>query len=541
MRRDRGAAEHDLRRRRSRCCSARHRFRGSGVRQRADRPARSRSRRSSSASRWCLALRQRRLVRRARRPRHPGHLRRARHGARDDRSSRCRSSRARSIPVLREIGTEQEQAAATLGAGALADLLPGHAAGDPLGGRLRRRADDGARARRVRRRQRRLRQHRGPDPDAAAVRAGRSSRTSTSTGAYAASVVLALLAIADAVAMNLIVQARRRPPDGDHGPSTSPSASATFTALDDVSLDVPSGALTALLGPSGSGKSTLLRVIAGLEQPDAGEVTIGGQDVTGVPPQKRGVGFVFQHYAPFKHMTVADNVAFGLTVRKRPKAEIERARRTSCSRSCSSTASRDRYPSQLSGGQRQRMALARALAVEPQVLLLDEPFGALDAQVRKELRDWLRRLHDEIARDDRLRHARPGGGDGGRRPDRRDEPRPDRAGRRAARALRAAGERVRDELRRPRQPARRRARPPARRPDRSRARRRRRRGGDGRARRPPRLRGARRARPQRRPSPVGAARRATRPSSSSSSAARSSSCARRGRPCSTSPGRRSRR
>jgi sulfate transport system ATP-binding protein len=168
-----------------------------------------------------------------------------------------------------------------------------------------------------------------------------------------------------------------------------------FTALDDVSLTVQDGALTALLGPSGSGKSTLLRIIAGLETPDAGEVLIGGRDVTRSPARTRGVGFVFQHYAPFKHMTVRDNVGFGLSVRKRPKQEIG-ARVKELLELVRLDGLADRYPSQLSGGQLQRMALARALGVQPQVLLLDEPFGALDAQVRGELRAWLRRLHDEI-------------------------------------------------------------------------------------------------------------------------------------------------
>jgi sulfate transport system ATP-binding protein len=168
-----------------------------------------------------------------------------------------------------------------------------------------------------------------------------------------------------------------------------------FTALDDVSLGIPSGSLTALLGPSGSGKSTLLRVIAGLERPDAGTVVIDGRDATALPPQRRGVGFVFQHYAAFKHMTVRENVAFGLKVRRRPKAEIRR-RVDELLELVQLPGLADRYPAQLSGGQRQRMALARALAVEPQVLLLDEPFGALDARVRKELRAWLRRLHDEV-------------------------------------------------------------------------------------------------------------------------------------------------
>jgi sulfate transport system ATP-binding protein len=168
-----------------------------------------------------------------------------------------------------------------------------------------------------------------------------------------------------------------------------------FVALEDVCIRVGDGALTALLGPSGSGKSTLLRIIAGLETPDSGEVVIGEREVTDTPARTRDVGFVFQHYAPFKHMTVHDNVAFGLTVRKRPKPEIE-ARVAELLGLVRLEGLADRYPSQLSGGQLQRMALARALAVQPKVLLLDEPFGALDAQVRGELREWLRRLHEEI-------------------------------------------------------------------------------------------------------------------------------------------------
>jgi sulfate transport system ATP-binding protein len=168
-----------------------------------------------------------------------------------------------------------------------------------------------------------------------------------------------------------------------------------FTALDNVSLEVPDGSLTALLGPSGSGKSTLLRIIGGLEYADAGNVEIRGEDVTDVPPQKREIGFVFQHYAAFKHMTVKDNVGFGLRIRKEPKDKIE-ARVSELLGIVGLSGLAKRYPSQLSGGQRQRMALARALAVEPKVLLLDEPFGALDAKVRAELREWLRRLHDEV-------------------------------------------------------------------------------------------------------------------------------------------------
>ena len=168
-----------------------------------------------------------------------------------------------------------------------------------------------------------------------------------------------------------------------------------FVALDDVSVDVHKGALTALLGPSGGGKSTLLRIIAGLETPDSGTVEISGETATHLPPQHRNVGFVFQHYAAFKHMSVFDNVAFGLQIRKRPKDEIRR-RVTELLELVHLEQFATRLPSQLSGGQRQRMALARALAVQPEVLLLDEPFGALDVKVREELRTWLRRLHDEV-------------------------------------------------------------------------------------------------------------------------------------------------
>jgi sulfate transport system ATP-binding protein len=167
-----------------------------------------------------------------------------------------------------------------------------------------------------------------------------------------------------------------------------------FVAVGHVSLEVPTGSLTALLGPSGSGKSTLLRIVAGLERPDAGTIHIAGEDVTAQPPQDRGVGFVFQHYAAFKHMTVWQNIAFGLQIRKRPRDEI-RDRVVQLLELVQLPGLADRYPSQLSGGQRQRMGLARALAIDPKVLLLDEPFGALDARVRQELRIWLRRLHDE--------------------------------------------------------------------------------------------------------------------------------------------------
>jgi sulfate transport system ATP-binding protein len=168
-----------------------------------------------------------------------------------------------------------------------------------------------------------------------------------------------------------------------------------FVALADIDLDIRSGELTALLGPSGGGKSTLLRIIAGLEVNDTGTVEIEGVDATRLPAQKRNVGFVFQHYAAFRHLSVAGNVAFGLKIRKRPKKEIA-ARVDDLLHLVHLSQFADRLPSQLSGGQRQRMALARALAIEPTVLLLDEPFGALDAKVRKELRNWLRRLHDDV-------------------------------------------------------------------------------------------------------------------------------------------------
>jgi sulfate transport system ATP-binding protein len=169
----------------------------------------------------------------------------------------------------------------------------------------------------------------------------------------------------------------------------------SFLALDDISLEIPEGSLTAILGPSGSGKSTLLRIVAGLERPDGGEVLLAGENATRLAPQRRNVGFVFQHYAAFKHMTVRENIAFGLKVRKRPKAEIAE-RVDELLNLVQLQSFGDRYPAQLSGGQRQRMGLARALAPEPQVLLLDEPFGALDARVRAELREWLRHLHDVV-------------------------------------------------------------------------------------------------------------------------------------------------
>lgn len=172
-----------------------------------------------------------------------------------------------------------------------------------------------------------------------------------------------------------------------------------FVAVDNVSLTLNDGELTALLGPSGSGKTTLLRIIAGLEQPDTGRIRFHGQDTTDLHVSDRGVGFVFQHYALFKHMSVYENVAYGLTVKprsQRPSKDEIRKKVMHLLEMVQLDWTADRLPSQLSGGQRQRIALARALAVEPKVLLLDEPFGALDAKVRAELRRWLRRLHDEI-------------------------------------------------------------------------------------------------------------------------------------------------
>ena len=169
----------------------------------------------------------------------------------------------------------------------------------------------------------------------------------------------------------------------------------SFHAVDEVSLEIKSGSLVALLGPSGSGKSTLLRLISGLEVPDSGTISIVGKDTTNQSVQERNIGFVFQHYALFKHMTVRQNIAFGLEIRKASKAS-SKARVEELLQLVQLSGLGDRYPSQLSGGQRQRVALARALAVEPKVLLLDEPFGALDAKVRKDLRAWLRRLHDEV-------------------------------------------------------------------------------------------------------------------------------------------------
>ncbi|WNZ48502.1 TOBE-like domain-containing protein [Leptolyngbya boryana CZ1] len=169
----------------------------------------------------------------------------------------------------------------------------------------------------------------------------------------------------------------------------------SFHAVDQVNLSIKTGSLVALLGPSGSGKSTLLRMIAGLETPDEGRIALIGRDATYQSVQDRNIGFVFQHYALFKHLTIRENIAFALDIRKKPKAKIKE-RVEELLELVQLQGFGDRYPSQLSGGQRQRVALARALAVQPQVLLLDEPFGALDAKVRKELRAWLRRLHKDV-------------------------------------------------------------------------------------------------------------------------------------------------
>ena len=294
-------------------------------------------------------------------------------------------------PVLKEVGDDQEQAASTLGAEPLAGLLAHHAAVDPLGHRLRRSAVGRALHRRVRCGVRGLRQDLRRDRDAHA--AGGEALPELRPRGRVRGLRAARLH-----------RARHAAGDDEDQPTEGRRMIAVrdvtksfgdFVALDGVSLEIPDGSLTALLGPSGSGKSTLLRIIAGLEQPDSGVIEIHGNDATRVAPQRRGIGFVFQHYAAFKHMTVRDNVAFGMKIRKQPKERI-RERVDELLGVVGLAGYHERYPNQLSGGQRQRMALARALAVEPKVLLLDEPFGALDAKVRAELREWLRRLHDEV-------------------------------------------------------------------------------------------------------------------------------------------------
>ena len=296
------------------------------------------------------------------------------------------------VPVLQEIGTEQEQAASTLGANAWQTFwrvtLPAIRWGVAYGVVL-------TTARVL-----------GEFGAVSVVSGSISGETQTLPlfvekqyenfnlpGAFGASVLLAA-ARSDHPARN----ERPKEKGGRLMGITVEGASKSFgdfQALNDVSIEVPNGSLTALLGPSGSGKSTLLRAIAGLETLDAGRVMIDDEDVSSKPTQKREVGFVFQHYAAFKHMTVFENVGFGLKIRKWDKAKIS-DRVHELLRLVQLDGLADRYPSQLSGGQRQRMALARALAVEPQVLLLDEPFGALDAKVRKDLRTWLRNLHEEM-------------------------------------------------------------------------------------------------------------------------------------------------
>ena len=296
-------------------------------------------------------------------------------------------------PVLEEIGTDQEQAAYTLGAsrwqGFWRITLPAIRWALAYGVVLS------------------LARALGEFGAVAVVSGNLEGQTQTLTlyvqehfqnfdavGAYSAAFLLALIAIVALVVISVaasqgeqLMAIRVRNVTKRFG---------DFVALDNVSVDIEDGELTALLGPSGGGKSTLLRIIAGLELPDIGHASRSTASTSRCcPPQRRNIGFVFQHYAAFKHLTVARNVAFGLEIRKRPKAEIK-ARVKELLELVHLEQFGDRYPSQLSGGQRQRMALARALAVQPEVLLLDEPFGALDAQVRKELRTWLRRLHDEV-------------------------------------------------------------------------------------------------------------------------------------------------
>ena len=348
---------------------------------------------SSSASRCCCSTGAGLVRRLAERARPPGRIRDAGHRAGHDlRVAAVRG--ARGGAVLREIGNEQEQAAWTLGASSFATFrrvtLPAIRPALVYGIVLTAARCLG-------------------EFGAVSVISGRiQGQTETLTlyvedrfesfdltGAYATSVLLASIAIVTLVLANRKPASRRQ--EGDAMTVVVDAVSkrfGTFHALDAVSVTIADGSLTALLGPSGSGKSTLLRTIAGLEEPDSGEIVLHGERATHLSPQRRNVGMVFQHYAAFKHMTVEDNVAFGLTIRRRKKAEIK-ARCEELLALVQLDGLAERYPRQLSGGQRQRMALARALAVEPKVLLLDEPFGALDARVRKDLRLWLRRLHDE--------------------------------------------------------------------------------------------------------------------------------------------------
>ena len=248
----------------------------------------------------------------------------------------------------------------------------------------------------------------------------------------------------------------------DHRDRRAQGRSAIFAALDDVSLDIPERlAHRAARARAAPASRPCCARSPGWSDLDSGVVTIGGRDVTRVAPQKRGIGFVFQHYAAFKHLTVRDNVAFGLTIRKRPKAEIA-GKVDELLEIVGLEGFQNRYPAQLSGGQRQRMALARALAVDPQVLLLDEPFGALDAKVRADLRHLAAPAARRGARHHRAGHPRPGGGARRRRPDRGAEQGPDRAGRRPGDALRPPGQRLRHVVPRLGGRAGRTARPPAR-------------------------------------------------------------------------------
>ena len=296
------------------------------------------------------------------------------------------------LPVLQEIGTEQEQAAATLGAGPFMTLvritLPSIRWGIAYGVTL-------TTARVL-----------GEFGAVSVISGNISGQTETLTlyvgnqfgnynlvGAYMGGLVLAVISL---LVLGLLSLSKRKE-DAVMAIQVR-GVSKRFgdaVALEDVSLDVPTGSLTALLGPSGGGKSTLLRVVAGLEVPDSGRVLIDGEDVTGLAPRDRGIGFCFQHYAPFRHMNVWDNIAFGLKVRKRPKAEIrKRVSRVAGAREARGLC--EALPVAAVGRPAPAHGAGRALAVEPRLLLLDEPFGALDAQVRKELRAWLRRLHDEV-------------------------------------------------------------------------------------------------------------------------------------------------
>src|SRR5262249_12325298 len=328
----------------------------------------------------------------ARRARDPGPVRDAGHRPRNDlRLGAVRRPRGDS-----DAARARERAGAGGGdarRNTLAAVLAHHAAVDPLGSDLRRDPDDRALPRRVRSRGGRLRPdprqdrdrddgHRRHDPELPDERRlRRRCRPRHHRGG------------------------RAHPHDPDQTPGGHRLMSieirnvtkrfGSFLALDDVSLEISQGSLTALLGPSGSGKSTLLRIVAGLERPDSGEIMLSGEEATRLAPQRRDVGFVFQHYAAFKHMTVRDNVGFALSIRKRPKQEI-RERVDELLELVQLSGFADRYPSKLSGGQRQRMALARALAAKPRVLLLDHPSVPLDARVRAEFGDWRRRLPADV-------------------------------------------------------------------------------------------------------------------------------------------------